>query len=92
MDVVSNSEPDGPGKEIEKRKPKPFRYVSDLKEINNNSIEEIPNSVMLDEVSTAQKIQENFESVIGVGDIETIESVLKKHEEKRENKNTIGIV
>ena len=81
-----------PEDEIEKRKPKPFRYVSNMDEIVNNDSETIINkSVMTDEQTTSKKLLEQFESTVGVGDIDTIEQVLRKHEQKRNIEKSIDI-
>jgi hypothetical protein len=77
--------------DIEKRKPKPFRYITDLKEINDDIEEtQIEKTVMTDEQSTSEHLIKNFESAIGVGDIAIVEQVLKKHKMKRENESDIG--
>ena len=81
-----------PNEEIEKRKPKPFRYISDINEIN----EELTNSItkqtiMVDEKTTSKKLRENFENTLGVGDIDIVEQVLNKHKNKRDKNRYIDI-
>jgi len=80
-----------PNEEIEKRKPKPFRYITDLKEINEEHHDsQLPETVMTDEKTTSEQLIKHFESAIGVGDIEIVEKVLKKHKIKRDNEKDIG--
>ena len=69
--------------EIEKRKPKPFRYVDDLDNESDNFDNEITHSLMTDVGETSEKLKESFDSVVGIGNINAIESVLKKHEVRR---------
>ena len=93
MVVEENQQNDmDPNEEIEKRKPKPFRYISDINELN----EELSNTltkqtVMVDEKTTSKKLRENFENTLGVGDIDIVEQVLKKHKNKRDKKRAIDI-
>ena len=93
MVVEENQQNDmDPNEEIEKRKPKPFRYISDINELN----EELSNTltkqtVMVDEKTTSKKLRENFENTLGVGDIDIVEQVLKKHKNKRDKKRDIDI-
>jgi len=70
--------------DIEKRRPKPYRYVTsiDKEEISSeNDREEI--SVMTDEKTQSEKLRESFGSIVGVGNIDAIETVLRRHEMKR---------
>lgn len=70
--------------DIEKRRPKPFRYVSTLDdEPSEKEIESAEFSVMTDEMIQSKNLQESFESVVGVGNVDAIETVLRKHEIKR---------
>jgi hypothetical protein len=76
-----DSDPD-----IEKRRPIPFRYVTSLpldsekKDIHGP---ERQFSVMTDEFSQSEALRKHFESVVGIGDVARIETVLKRHELKR---------
>jgi len=94
MAVEENQQNDmEPNEEIEKRKPKPFRYITDINEVN----EELTNSitkqtVMVDEKTTSKKLRENFENTIGIGDIDIVEQVLEKHKKKRDKNRDIDIV
>ncbi|MBN2066800.1 MAG: hypothetical protein JW771_08355 [Candidatus Thermoplasmatota archaeon] len=70
--------------DIEKRRPKPFRYVSSLDEKTTEQDSETDEvSVMTDELVQSQKLQRSFESAVGIGNVDAIETVLRKHELKR---------
>ena len=75
-----------PSDEIEKRKPKPFRYVSEPNEIHkilDHSFDKP--SVMTDEENTVNILRENFETELSVGDVDSIEQVVQKHVTKRDH-------
>ena len=78
--VKSDSE-----EELKKRKPKPFRYLN-KKEIKAEISHEelVPVSVMKE--TTSPQIVEDKYAVLGLGDIETIENVLKKFKASRKIK------
>jgi hypothetical protein len=66
-----------PEDEIKKRQPKPFKYLSD-EEIQielTNSLSRF--SVMKDD--SRPNIADDRFCILGLGDVETIENVLKKH-------------
>jgi hypothetical protein len=68
--------------ELEKRRPKPFRYISDLSELSDND-EQILTSVMnTNSDEMVKKLMKQFDSVVGVGDVNTIERVIQKHEKR----------
>ena len=72
------------GKDIEdikKKKPKPFRYITDREEIKAELAKETPISVM--KKSTTAKIVKDQLAIIGLGDVDTIENELRKHEASR---------
>lgn len=84
MTKKSDNEPiDANQKEdLEKRRPKPFRYISDLSELSAND-EQILTSVMnTNSDEMVKKLIEQFDSVVGVGDVNTIERVIQKHEKR----------
>lgn len=85
-------QPIEPENEIEKRKPKPFRYVSNLDELKDTQDEPImEHSVMTDEKATSEKLRENFDSTLGIGDMNAVENVIKKHQQKRNKDQSIDI-
>jgi len=84
---------DKPENDIEKRRPKPFRYVSTLDDLSDSKRDEIINhTIMTDEKTTSEKLRKNFESTLGIGDMDTVENVLKKHKVKRDNEKNIDIL
>ena len=66
--------------EINKRKPKPFRYITNEEEVQAEltSEEETPISVMKE--SPTAKIVEDKLSILVVGYVQAIENLIKKHE------------
>jgi hypothetical protein len=72
--------------EIKKRKPKPFRYLKDEEEIQAELKQEEPTtlSVMKDQ-TTAQIVDDN-KAILGLGDLLTIENIIKKHQASRKFK------
>lgn len=75
--------------DLDKRRPKPFRYIADLSELSE---EEFLSTTVMSTTSdhTVQKLIEQFDTVVGVGDVNAIEKVLKKHE-KRNKKHDPSI-
>ena len=69
--------------DIKKRKPKPFRYITDEKEIQTELEEEKATPVTVMEETPATKIVDDKLAILGLGDIETIENVIKRHEGSR---------
>jgi hypothetical protein len=64
--------------EIKKRRPKPFRYITDEDEIKKELDDELDKTVMID---TGQpNITANQWKILGFGDMQTIESVIQKHQ------------
>jgi hypothetical protein len=75
--------------EVEKRRPKPFRYVSTLefeKQHDERTAEKSTISVMTNEGKQSRELRESFPTIVGIGDVSTIESVLRRHEMKRDKK------
>lgn len=74
-EALENSDND---EELKKRRPKPFRYLN-KEEIQDElkPQEQLSVSVMK-EPATPQIVEDNY-AILGLGDIETIENVLKKH-------------
>ena len=71
--------------EIKKKRPQPFRYLTNEEEIQAElSSEETPASVMK-ESPTAKIVQDQL-AVLGLGEVDTIENVIKRHEATRKFK------
>ena len=64
--------------EVKKRRPKPFRYLTDKEEMKAE-LEKIT-TVSVMKLSTAPKVVDDRLAILGLGDIQTIENVIKKHE------------
>jgi len=81
LDRVINevlSKEEKPNEDIKKRKPKPFRYLTDEEAQVELAKQSIQSSVMKKE--SKLKIFEDKFCILGLGDVETIENVLKKRE------------
>lgn len=71
--------------EIKKRKPRPFRYITDKEEMKAElNSEDTPVSIMKE--SPRAKIVDEQLAVLGLGDLDTIENLLKRHEASRKFK------
>jgi hypothetical protein len=69
--------------EIKKRKPKPFRYITDKEEIQAElTSEEVTPVTVMKEHTTAEIIEDKL-AILGLGDVEAIENVIRKHEASR---------
>ena len=77
---------DKDSEDIKKRRPKPFRYLTNEEEIQAELTQEhlSPVSVMKDSLS--EGIPEENLAVLGLGDVVTIEKVIKRHEVSRKFK------
>ena len=72
--------------EIKKRKPKPFRYLTDKEDIQAElAKDETSNLTVMKESPTAGIVDDKL-AVLGLGDVETIENVIKKHQASRKFK------
>ena len=80
-DVLNKSDKDTD--EMKKRRPKPFRYLTDQDEIKAelSSGEAVPVSVMK-EPTTAKIVDEKL-AVLGLGDVDVIENIIRKHQASR---------
>jgi len=68
--------------DLEKRRPKPFRYITTLSELSDED-ELLSNTVMSTKSDdTVNKLMEQFDTIVGVGDTNTIERVVQKHEKR----------
>jgi hypothetical protein len=72
--------------EIKKRKPKPFRYLTSKKEIQEELTPEQPSPVSVMKDSLSAKIADEHWAVLGLGDVDTIENVIKRYEISRKFK------
>jgi hypothetical protein len=81
-EVLSREEK--PDEGIKKRKPKPFRYLTGEEAQIELSNQKTEISVMNEE-SLPNIVEDKF-CILGLGDIETIENVLKKHEASKQVK------
>jgi hypothetical protein len=78
-EALAKSEKDND--DIKKRKPEPFRYLTDREEIKAELAQQTSVSIM--KKSTSTKIVEDKLAILGLGDIDTIENVIRKHEASR---------
>lgn len=70
---------DKENEDIRRRRPKPFRYLTDPKEIKDElTSDKLSISIM--EKSKTAKIYDEKVAVLGLGDIDTIENVIRRHE------------
>lgn len=77
--------------DLEKRRPKPFRYISDLSELSKLDDDPLSTTSMsLNSEDTVKKLIDQFDSVVGIGDMNAIERVLQRHE-KRNKKHDPSI-
>ena len=72
--------------EIKKRKPKPFRYLTDKEDIEAELKEQERNFVTVMGESSAANIVDDKLAILGLGDVVTIENVIKKHQASRKFK------
>jgi hypothetical protein len=80
-EALENSDND---EELKKRRPKPFRYLN-KEEIQDELKPEEQSSVsVMKETATMQIVEDNY-AILGLGDIETIENVLKKHKASKKS-------
>ena len=71
--------------ELKKRRPKPFRYLK-KEEIEAELSSQEPESISVMKEPSTPKIVEEKWAILGLGDIETIENVLRKHEASKKFK------
>ena len=80
-EALENSDTD---EELKKRRPKPFRYLK-KEEIHDELSPAEPVSIsVMKEPSTPQIVEDNY-AILGLGDVETIENVLKRHKASRKS-------
>jgi hypothetical protein len=71
--------------EIKKRKPKPFRYLTDENEIKEELAEPEQKTVMRG--PDQPNIADDQWFILGLGDMETVENVVRRHEQSRKFRN-----
>jgi hypothetical protein len=69
---------------VKKRRPKPFRYITDKEEMKAELEKVATVSVM--KVSSPTKVMDDRLAILGLGDTQTIENVIRKHEISRKFK------
>jgi hypothetical protein len=72
--------------EIKKRKPKPFRYLTDKEDIQAELAKDETSNMTVMKESPAAGIVDDELAVLGLGDVETIENVIKKHQASKKFK------
>ena len=70
--------------ELKKRRPKPFRYLNKEETQDELKPEEQVSISVMKEPATTQIVEDNY-AILGLGDVETIENVLKKHKASKKN-------
>ena len=71
--------------DIKKRKPTPFRYLTDRKDIQAELASEVPSISTMKKPTTIRIVDDKL-AILGLGDIQTIENVLRRHEATRKFK------
>lgn len=77
-EALSRSDKDS--EEVKKRRPKPFRYLTEKEEIKAELGPDVPTPISVMKESPAARIVDEKLAILGIGDIETIENVIKRHE------------
>lgn len=68
---------------VRKRRPKPFRYITNQEEIKAElAKEEVAHFTVMKEQHTT-KILDDKLAIVGLGDVEAIENVIRRHEASR---------
>jgi hypothetical protein len=80
-EALENSDND---EELKKRRPKPFRYLNKEEILDELKPEEQSSVSVMKETATTQIVEDNY-AILGLGDIETIENVLKKHKASKKS-------
>jgi hypothetical protein len=71
--------------EVKKRRPKPFRYLTDKEEIKAE-LEKISTVSVMKATGAPRVVDDKF-AILGLGDLQAIENVIKKHEISRSFKD-----
>lgn len=70
--------------ELDKRKPKPYRYITDISESSSEQDLKIDTVMAAKSDITIEKLMEQFDSVVALGDMDAIERVVQKHEKRNQ--------
>ena len=65
--------------DVKKRKPKPFRYLTDKEEIKAE-LEKVATFSVMKAPNAPKVFDDSRITILGLGDTQTIENVIKKHE------------
>lgn len=72
--------------EIKKKRPQPFRYLTNEEEIRAELSSGKTLSSVMKESQTTKIVQDQL-AVLGLGDVDTIENVIRRHEASRKFKD-----
>ena len=68
---------------VKKRRPKPFRYITDQEEIKAELAKEEFAHFTVMKDKNAPKILDEKLAIVGLGNVEAIENVIRRHEASR---------
>jgi hypothetical protein len=69
---------------VKRRRPKPFRYITDREEIKAElAKEEVTQFTVMKDKNAPTKILDDKLAVVGLGNVEAIENVIRRHEASR---------
>ena len=71
--------------ELKRRKPKPFRYITDKDEMKAE-LDKVATFSVMKAPNAPKVIDDSRLAILGLGDIQTIENVIRKHEISRKFK------
>ena len=71
--------------EVKRRKPKPFRYITDKDEMKAE-LDKVATFSVMKAPDAPKVIDDSRLAILGLGDIQTIENVIRKHEISRKFK------
>lgn len=71
--------------ELKRRKPKPFRYITDKDEMKAE-LDKVATFSVMKAPNAPKVIDDSRLAILGLGDIQTIENVIRKHETSRKFK------
>jgi len=71
--------------EVKRRKPKPFRYITDKDEMKAE-LEKVATFSVMKAPDAPKVIDDSRLAILGLGDIQKIENIIRKHEISRKFK------